>query len=137
MTGNLLMSTTIDHDIRFTDISTGQELTTSDIPSSEDDSPNACLSDFGMVLTYPESRKALIWHWVDLLAGMPGTEMKLGCWKEDISFAAKKDSVVLTDKGVVFLDHLGQGFHAFWFKRPNFIIDKDDEDSCDYSDELT
>ena len=93
------MSTTIDNVIRFTDISTGQELATSDIPSSEDDSPNASLSDFGIVLTYPESRKALIWHWVDLLAGRPGTEMKLGCWKEDISFAAKRDSVVVTAKG--------------------------------------
>ena len=138
MTGNLLMSTTIDHHIRFTDISTGEEVETSDIPNSNSDSsPNACLSDFGIVLTYPENRAAIIWHWVDLLAGRPATEMRLGCWREDISFVHKRDSVVLTAKGVLFLDQLCQGFHAFWFKSSNSVPDKGYEEGEDSCDELT
>ena len=138
LTGNLLMSTTIDYQVRFTDISTGEDLDTSDIPgpfsNAAAESPSAWPSDFGIVLTYPESRVARIWHWVDLLAGRPSTTMQLGCWNEDISFLGKKDSVVLTAKGVLFLDQLSQGFHAFWFKRPNWEPDKgcqEDEDSCD------
>ena len=142
MKGNLLMSKTIDHLIRFSDISSGEDLNMSDIPGlSSDataDSPSAWQSDFGIVLTYPESRAARIWHWADLLAGKPSTKMRISSWEGDIAFQStfrcKKDAVVLTAKGVLFLDQLGQGFHAFWFKSPNWLHAKgcdEDEDSCD------
>ena len=142
MKGNLVLSTTIDNLIRFTDISSGEDLNTSDIPGPHSntaaDCPSAWLSDFGIVLTYPESRVARLWHWADLLAGKPSTKMRISSWEGDIAFQStfrcKKDSVVLTAKGVLFLDQLGQGFHAFWFKRPNWLHAKgydEEEDSCD------
>ena len=45
-------------------------------------------------------------------------DLKLGVWRDDISFN-RKNSVMLSPRGIVFLDRLMQGFHAFWFKKAN------------------
>lgn len=130
LSGNLLVYKMSDHLVRFKDVRDieGDPVLPQMLASTRNSS--SCVTSFGFVMTFPEERKAVAWHWVDLLESdglAKGTELNLGCWKDDISFN-KKDSVLLSPKGIVFLDQLSQGFHAFWFRNPNEVaLSFDDE----------
>ena len=94
-----------------------------DLPELELESraSNISMTEFGLVAACPRTKSAIVWNLSDLIRrpdASSGTVMHLEHRSSDISFG-KKNSVVLCNNGVLFVDKLLQGFYGFYFKDPN------------------